>query len=127
MTIKDVKINDAKYFPSPSTLWKELPPLPVANAKEYEKGWINNGLLVMASVGIYSDGKEWLHISYSRAKRIPEYKDTQLVLKHFVGNRKAIMVFPEEKDYVNIHKFCLHLFVCNDKDNLPDFAYGGMI
>lgn len=128
MTISDIKIIDAKYFPLPDkNLWKELPPLPIANSKDYEKGWIYNGLLVMASVGKYDDGKEWVHISYSRKNRIPEYKDTQLVLKHFVGNKKAIMVFPEEKNYVNINKNCLHLFVCNEENPLPEFSFGGLI
>lgn len=127
MTISDVKIIDSKYFPTPSEIWKELSPLPIQGSQEYEKGWCYNGLLVMATVGIYGDKKEWLHISLSRKNRIPEYKDIQLAIKHFIGDRKSIMVFPKQKDYVNINKNCLHLFVCNDENPLPDFNFGGMI
>lgn len=123
--ISDVKIKESKYFPEPDkTLWKELPPF-TPESKEYMKTWMYNGLIVMASVGLY-DGKEWLHLSYSRKSRIPEYKDTQLVLKHFLHNKKAVMVFPEIKDYVNIAENCLHLFY-SAENPLPDFALNGLI
>lgn len=128
--VSDIRIENAKFFPNPDTkLWKEVSPSPVfgPEAKNYERLWTYNGLLVICTVGKYDDEKEWVHLSYSRKNRIPDYKDTKLILKHFVGNRKSIMVFPEEKNYVNISENCLHLFICNDKDPLPEFSHGGII
>lgn len=126
MELEDIEISKAEYFPSPDeNLWKLLPALPIMNADKYIKAWIYNGLQVMASVGTYN-GVEWLHVSFSRKNRIPDYKDIQLVLKHFFGNKKAVMVFPEEENYVNINKNCLHLFY-SSKNPLPEFSSGGMI
>jgi len=72
---------------------------------------------------------EWLHVSFSRHKRIPDYGDMVEVKEIFIGkDLKAIMVLPAEKEHVNIHPNCLHLWACLDRDPLPDFTQGtGMI
>lgn len=86
-----------------------------------------NGLRVIVtdSEDMYPDG-EWRHISFSRANRIPSYRDIQLIKKQFVGEQhKAIMVFPAKSEHVNIMENCLHFWVPLDHDPLPDFTLGG--
>lgn len=85
------------------------------------------GLFVICSVAKEDDGKYWIHVSYSRTSRIPTYEDTAKIKALFIGkDRKAIAVFPEEKNHVNIHPNCLHLWSC-DNWSIPEFSKGGMI
>ena len=120
--IRDVKIEDAAYFPKPQNFFKESAS-PFMDNGIYVKVWQYSGLIVMASVAEY-DNTEWLHISFSRKNRMPDYKDIQLVKANFIGlDKKAIMVFPEQKNHVNICEHCLHLFYSADNP-LPDFSGG---
>ena len=85
----------------------------------------SRGLIVIQSVSIELDGKEWMHTSYSRKNRMPTYEDTIFIKENFIGNDiKAIMVFPKKEEHVNIHEYCLHLWSCNNCDPLPDFTQG---
>lgn len=122
----DIKIEEASFFPKPNSYFKEVP--------QYEKlsdgvgrAWEFNGLFVIASCGIMKDNLEWLHISFSRKSKMPSYADLQLVKREFIGNdKKAIMIFLEEENYVNIHKYCLHLWYSKDNP-IPEFSEGGTI
>lgn len=118
--MKDLKISETKFFPKPNAIFKEVKNF----SNDYWKGWGFNGLLVVASAAIMQDGKEWLHISFSRKSKMPTYADLQLVKREFIGNdKKAIMVFPEEKNYVNIHPNCLHLWY-SAENPIPEFSEG---
>lgn len=120
--IEGVPLEKAKYFPTPcESVFK------VQLESEDGKLWMgNNGLCVIASVENHN-GTEWLHVSFSRKSRIPDYKDIQLIKKHFFGeDKKAIMIFPEKEHYINIHPFCLHLFYSEDNP-LPNFDYMGSL
>lgn len=89
---------------------------------DYADVYHYNGLNVIVSAEIKSDGLEWLHVSFSRTSRIPDYKDIQMVKRDFIGNdKKAIMVFPDEDHYVNNHPYCLHLWYSADNP-LPEFS-----
>lgn len=122
MNIEDVEIGCAAYFPKPQSFFKEIPS-PFADNGVYVKVWRHNGLVVMASVAEYNN-TEWLHISFSRKNRMPDYNDIQIVKRNFIGDdKKAIMVFPEWKNHVNICEHCLHLFYSADNP-LPDFSGG---
>lgn len=124
--IRDVRWDEASFFPEPSPMfredegWREM-------TGGYMRAWEWNGLKVIASVGIQSDGREWLHVSFSRARRLPSYADLKLVKREFIGDdKKAVMVFPERENYVDIHPYCLHLWHCADNP-LPEFSYGGSL
>lgn len=118
--IKDLKISETKFFPKPNAIFKENKIF----SNEFWKGWIFNGLQVIASVAIFDDGREWLHVSFSRKNKMPTYDDLQLVKREFIGNdKKAVMIFPETKNYVNIHPNCLHLWYSADNP-LPEFSAG---
>lgn len=107
------------------TFYPELHSLPgwtlrmrALDGASYAKG----GLLVICS-GLILEGKRWVHASCSRYDRVPTYEDVKEVKASFIGmDRKAIMVFPEKRFYVNIHPYCLHLFSCLDGDGLPEFS-----
>ena len=122
--IARVKISDAQFFPKPPSYWKEsklnLYNILSKDASEYIRSYDFNGLHVIASPAKYK-GVEWLHVSFSRKSRIPDYKDIQLVRKDFIGtDKKSIMVFPDEAHYVNIAKYCLHLWY-SAANPIPDF------
>jgi|GEM_PF-4454032 len=54
-----------------------------------------NGLCVIQSIEII-DGKKWVHTSFSRKNRVPDYKDMKYIKETFIGDgKKAIMIFPE--------------------------------
>lgn len=85
-------------------------------------------LSVIAAIAIQSDGKRWVHFSLGRwnkrmtKMRQPKYDDIRWLKDVFVGDdRKAIMVFPKAKFYVNLHEV-LHIFCCLDEDPLPEFS-----
>ena len=62
---------------------------------EYASAYHYNGLNVIVSAEIKSDGLEWLHVSFSRTSRIPDYKDIQMVKRDFIGNdKKQSWCFP---------------------------------
>lgn len=53
----------------------------------------------------------WLHVSVSRSDRLPSWTDLGFVKQCFIGDdREAVQVLPKESDYVNLHKYCLHLW-----------------
>lgn len=117
-----LEIEKAAFFPEPDknlfTLLQQR-----ADGRAYKS---HNGMIIIASVEIV-DGVEWLHVSFSRKSRMPDYKDIQLVKHHFFGDdKKAVMIFPEKENYINIHKYCLHLFY-SAKNPLPEFSAGGSI
>jgi hypothetical protein len=87
-----------------------------------------DGLRVIASTGEY-DGREWMHVSMSRADRLPSYEDMKHVKEVIVGNdRWAAQLFPPIDQHVNIHQFCLHLwFPLTGSLPWPNFGEGGTI
>ena len=126
--MKDIEIDEASYFPKPQTLWKEMSIEKIygEEGKKYLRAWTFNGLMVMASVGEYADGKEWLHISVSRESRIPTYEEMTRVKRDFIGDdRKAVFILPEKDNHVNIAENCLHLFYSKENP-LPEFSLGGL-
>lgn len=88
----------------------------------------NRGLVVIFSISIENDNKNWIHVSYSYHDRLPSYEITKEMKRIFIGDdKKAIMIFPEKSEHINIMPYCLHLWHCIDGDNIPDFRKLGMI
>ena len=122
--LERIKCSEAEFFPNPPSFWKENAPLLYTlladDWRDYMKCWTFKGLRVLASAMKYQ-GWEWLHVSFSRQNRIPDYNEIQLVRKNFIGeDKKAIMVFPSADHYVNQHKNSLHLWYSKDNP-IPDF------
>lgn len=101
-------------------------------------GWTRNGFgpgvqyvrtltreSVIITAGRHLDGKRWLHFSMAHPSRMPHYTELANYKDVFLGREvKAVMVLPPRSQHVNIHTYCLHLFVCLDADPLPDFTNG---
>lgn len=89
----------------------------------------HDGLRVIASMCRESDGRRWVHVSASRERRLPSWRDLRDVKNLFLGReRLAIQVLPNESDYYNLHPFCLHLWCCLDGPPVvPDFRKDGAL
>lgn len=88
-----------------------------------------DGRSVLISAGVKEDDSRWAHISVARQNRIPSYKDLAEVKDLFVGpDRYALQVFAPASEHVNLHPYCLHLWVPMDRYPLPNFvSEDGMI
>ena len=105
MMLRDLPLSE--YVPSvlPDG-WRILRPF--GDGFAYEE---RTGLRVICSTAEY-DGREWMHVSVSRHDRLPSYDDLKYVKSVIVGpNRWAAQLFPPNDLHVNIHQFCLHLWV----------------
>jgi hypothetical protein len=84
-----------------------------------------DGLRVMVSANIESDGEYYLHVSYSRKSRMPDYEDTRMVREIFIpSDWEAYMVFPKKSKHISLHPYCLHLYSAKSGPRLPDFSHG---
>ena len=64
------------------------------------------------------------HVSFARKSKMPTYAEMKMIKRDFIGeDKKAIFVLPKKEQFVNINKFCLHLWTC-ENDILPDFDCG---
>lgn len=110
--------------------WKEIDP-PFTEAKGIMQSFISDTKLFVlrTPAALQDDGKFWQHISLSRKDKMPTYADMVAVKQKFIGDEfEAIQVFPKAEKHVNIHNFCLHLWVPINHSPLPDFTMGtGMI
>ena len=85
---------------------------------------INNiGLRVIIDIQ-ERNNESWLHVSFSRNHKLPSYQEIKQVKTDFIGkDNVAIMIFPAQVDYVNLHEFCLHLWHCiTNKEIIPNFV-----
>lgn len=76
----------------------------------------NNGIFLYMYCGyplriIASDGGEWEHVSVSLPNRTPTWKEMCKVKDLFWDKEDCVVQYhPAEKDYVNNHPYCLHLW-----------------
>ncbi len=83
------------------------------------------GLRVLFSVDDMPTGT-WLHASCSRATTLPSWGDLREVKDLFIGRHVfAVQILPPEKDYVNVHANCLHLWRRLDAPTCPGYPGGG--
>lgn len=89
----------------------------------------NGPFTVIMSGRIETDGKKWLHVSVAHATRLPSWELLKEIKRIFIGReRQAIQILPNEKNYINKHPYCLHLFCCIDEpDPVPNFVRDGLL
>lgn len=81
-------------------------------------------LTVIISDSVENDNKMWRHLSIARPNKYPAYDEIKRIKNIFLGDVKAIMIFPKDKNFVNIHPYCFHLWSCLNGDVIPDFDRG---
>lgn len=70
----------------------------------------DTGLKVVRSVDTTEHGT-LLHLSISHPERYPTWEELKACKAYFFGDAKdAVMVFPREALWVNIHANCFHLW-----------------
>jgi hypothetical protein len=75
-----------------------------------------NGLKIIASDGHDALAQGWEHVSVSCSRRTPTWAEMCFVKNQFWGPDECVVQFhPEEKNYVNHHPYCLHLWKSKTK------------
>jgi hypothetical protein len=83
-----------------------------------------SGLYVKV-MGPYYAGKRWLHVSASHQLSTPQWDEMIEVKDVFIGDdKRALMIAPERKYYVNVNPHMLHWWSCFESDGLPEFSRG---
>ncbi len=119
MTVDSLPIT----FTCPPGYKETRAPFVPAGLENHQRVFGNKkGLVVMVDCSRKADGNHWFHVSFSYKNKMPSYHDIREVKQVFLGDRKAIMVFPEREYYVNIHSYCLHLWACVGVDPIPEFS-----
>lgn len=83
------------------------------------------GQVVIVSLE-WHEAVSWLHLSTSFATRLPTWEELKKVKDWLLGKDTwAYQVLPAAKDYVNIHRYVLHLYARADGEPaLPRFTRG---
>jgi len=106
--------------------WKEVP-----SQLPFQRAYVRrDGLQVIETRfdDFPGDNREWLHVSMAYPDKLPSYDDMKHVKEVFVGDAyTALQIFPPKSRHVNIHPFCLHLWVCITEEVTPDFGKDGTI
>jgi len=80
---------------------------------------------VIVSEAVELDGKRWVHLSTAFPSRLPTWAELVKTKELFLGEEsRALQIVAPRSEWVNIHPYCLHLFVCLDGDVTPDFTRG---
>ena len=86
--------------------------------------WRNvlDGLQVFFSLEDRGEDGIWLHLSMTslnRGRLPPSWKQLTQTKDLFFGDEVAIQLLPKQKDYLNVHGGCLHLFRRVDAPTIP--------
>ncbi len=62
----------------------------------------------------------WEHVSVSLKSRCPNWKEMCFIKDLFWNDEDVVVQFhPKKSEYVNLHKYCLHLFKFNGEMPTP--------
>lgn len=78
----------------------------------------NNGAFIITMFGcryklrcIASDGEGWEHVSVSLEQRCPNWEEMCFIKSLFWDEEDCVIQYhPPRKNYVNCHKYCLHMW-----------------
>lgn len=66
---------------------------------------------------IFSDGGGWDHVSVSHPNRCPTWEEMCIIKDIFFREDECCVEYhPANKNYVNIHAYCLHIWKPQDAD-----------
>jgi hypothetical protein len=102
----------------PATWQKLSLPVPIPGAEAFCH---ESGLKVIVSIDQNATGPKWMHVSCSRRGRLPSWDDLKMVKAVFIGAEKeAFQVLAPDSEWVDLHKFTLHLWHCMDGRRVQD-------
>jgi len=70
---------------------------------------------------------EWEHVSVSRKNRCPNWPEMEFIKRTFFSeNEIAMQLHVEEKEHINVHPYCLHIWKpLKEKIPLPPSIFVG--
>jgi len=69
----------------------------------------NNGLGMIYSLDRTHHGTLY-HLSISRLDKYPDWDDIVKAKEMIMGDMDTMMVIPKRADYINVNKFCFHIW-----------------
>ena len=79
--------------------------------KSFIRESISDKQSVILFIAIQSDGEGWEHVSVSTKNRCPTWKEMCAIKDLFWDEEDVVVQYhPKRSDYINIHKYCLHLW-----------------
>lgn len=85
-----------------------------------------NGLRVIITTSDHD--KTWMHISVSRAGRLPSHAEMYLVKNTFMPNHFGYTIMAPVSQHINIHPYCLHIWIpLFEPLPIPNFGEHGTI
>lgn len=77
---------------------------------------------VIASIDTDHNGAQLEHVSISLPNRLPSWSELKYFKAQFWDSEDEVyQIIPPESQYVNIHKFCLHLWRRHDGKNIGEW------
>lgn len=99
--------------------WRNVPSPHPETQRAYRKDLAQ--LFVIVGEECHS-GEWWIHLSISGLLRLPTWGEINEAKNLFIGrDAKAIQIFPPDREKINIHLYCLHLWSNLESEILPDF------
>lgn len=94
----------------------------IANKLPVESGMTNvhcyktdNGMTVIYSEDITPKWGKLKHISIAHPKKLPCWDNIFKIKEKLMGDIDAMMVMPKMEDYINLHRYCFHIWECPEK------------
>lgn len=87
-----------------------------------------DGLAAIVTVDLASDvgAGDWLHISVSRARRLPTWGDLVSARDALgYGELYFVQQLPPRRHWLNVHSHCLHLLHRLDAETVPRLLWAG--
>lgn len=118
----------------PRTAWQQLrtPDAIARNPCSIDLGTYaqpqRDGLRAIVTIDLASDvgAGDWLHVSVSRARRLPTWGDLVTARDALgYGELYFLQQLPPRRHWLNVHNYCLHLLHRIDQDAVPRLLWAG--
>lgn len=87
----------------------------------YTGKFMGCNIIISKDAGLY-------HLSISRKDRLPSYDELKSARYQFLPEVPyMVQIFPPEKDFVNVHEFCLHLWQPSADFNYSELNIQGFL
>lgn len=90
----------------------------------YEQRVLRDPLLAIVTIDNYGDEGKWLHLSVSRAGRIPSWSDL-VTARDELGYREwlFVQIVAPASRWINVHRYTMHLWSRLDRETVPQAVW----